>query len=110
MVQKIGYKYGGYAPSPFTDKIRKVVFDLLPYLALSNPVSNYCNVLHFDGREKTRLANMPNDTLADPAELILAALKWSSEFNVIRRCLPHPLHSVPLGENPMAVCILLSGN
>ena len=73
-------------------------------------MSTFSKILHFDGREKTELANIANDTLADPAELILAALKWSSEFNVIRRCLPHPLHSVPLGENPMAVCILLSGN
>ena len=27
-------------------------------------------------REKSKLANIANDTLADPAELILAALKW----------------------------------
>ena len=30
LVQKIGYGYGGHSPPPFTDKIRKVVFDILP--------------------------------------------------------------------------------
>ena len=29
LVQKIGYEFGG-TPPPFTDKIRKVVFDPLP--------------------------------------------------------------------------------
>ena len=28
--QKIGYGFVGYPPPPFTDKIRKVVFDGLP--------------------------------------------------------------------------------
>ena len=34
LVQKIGYGYGGYPP-PFTDKIRKVVFDHLPNLIMN---------------------------------------------------------------------------
>ena len=34
-------------------------------------------VASFLTREKTKFANIANDTLADPAELILAALKWS---------------------------------
>ena len=36
LVQKIGYGYGGYPPSPFTDKIPKVVFDVFPWGAIAS--------------------------------------------------------------------------
>ena len=35
--KKGGYGFGGYPSPPFTDKIRKVVFDLLPYTPQSYP-------------------------------------------------------------------------
>ena len=69
LVQKTGYGFGGTPLPPFTDKIRKVVFDSAPKL-----LTNFANLLPLYALQPLPL--VPNTLYVD-----FLLFKWAKIFN-----------------------------